>query len=274
MSVKQEPSGRRSVQVEVLVRGTPEQVWQAIASGPGISAWFVPSQVDGKLNGTVSCDFGGDMVSSAKITEWQPPHRFVATDSTWLQGGPPVATEWTVEARSGGTCLVRVVHSLFASTDDWDSQIEGTEHGWPGYFRVLQHYLEHHAGQPSTAFVGMAPSPLPAPATWSTMVTAFGSGDPQVGQPLRITAPGLATITGKVHAIDHVPQGTAMMLLVDAPAPGVVLASAMECMGMQMATFQAYYYGAKAAAAVADQDGWRQWLAGLFPPPADVPPGA
>jgi len=32
MSVKKEASGRRSVQVEVEVPGTPEEVWQAIAT--------------------------------------------------------------------------------------------------------------------------------------------------------------------------------------------------------------------------------------------------
>ena len=36
MSVKKEASGRRSIQVEVEVPGTPEEVWQAIATGPGI----------------------------------------------------------------------------------------------------------------------------------------------------------------------------------------------------------------------------------------------
>ena len=41
MSVKKEPSGRRSIQVEVEVPDTPEEVWQA--TGPGISAWFVPA---------------------------------------------------------------------------------------------------------------------------------------------------------------------------------------------------------------------------------------
>ena len=44
MSVKKEPSGRRSIQVEVEVPGTPEEVWQAIATGPGISSWFVPGK--------------------------------------------------------------------------------------------------------------------------------------------------------------------------------------------------------------------------------------
>ena len=44
MSVKKDASGRRSVQVEVEVPGTPEEVWQAIATGPGVSSWFVPSR--------------------------------------------------------------------------------------------------------------------------------------------------------------------------------------------------------------------------------------
>ena len=35
MSVKKDASGRRSVQVEVEVPGTPEEVWQAIATGAG-----------------------------------------------------------------------------------------------------------------------------------------------------------------------------------------------------------------------------------------------
>lgn len=269
MSVKQDPNGRRSVQVEVEVPGTPEQVWQAIASGPGISAWFVPTQLDGKVGGKLSLDFGGGMVSSAEIAEWQPPHRFVATDSSWLQGGPSVATEWTVEAKSGGTCTVRVVHSLFASTDDWDNQLESTEHGWPGYFRVLKFYLEHHAGEVSSSFVGMVPSQQPSEATWQRIVRAFGSGEPKVGQRLRLAAPGLAAIGGVVRAIDHVPQGIGLMLHVDAPAPGIVLLYAMDCMGMQMASMQVFYYGPRAGTAAAEQDGWKQWLASLFPPPAE-----
>jgi hypothetical protein len=52
MSIKKEPSGRRSIQIEIEVPGTPEEVWQAIATGPGISSWFVPTEFkerDGKL---------------------------------------------------------------------------------------------------------------------------------------------------------------------------------------------------------------------------------
>lgn len=42
MGVKKAANGRRSVEVEFEVNGTPEEVWQAIAIGPGVSSWFVP----------------------------------------------------------------------------------------------------------------------------------------------------------------------------------------------------------------------------------------
>ena len=58
----------------------------------------------------------------------------------------PIATELSVEARAGGVCVVRVVQSLFASTDDWDDQLIGTEWGMPGAFRILRIYLTHFRG--------------------------------------------------------------------------------------------------------------------------------
>src|SRR5207237_2465410 len=80
MSVKKEASGRRSVQVEVEVPGTPEEVWQAIATGPGISSWFVPAafeERDGKPV-AVTLNFGPGMASRAAVTKWDPPRMFAA----------------------------------------------------------------------------------------------------------------------------------------------------------------------------------------------------
>ncbi|MEP7117382.1 MAG: SRPBCC domain-containing protein, partial [Acidobacteriota bacterium] len=148
MSVKKEASGRRSVQVEVELPGTPEEVWQAIATGAGVSSWFVPTEFhesDGKPV-AVTSNFGPGMEVRAAVTAWDPPRTFAAQGEGW-GGSPPIATEWIVEARAGGVCLVRVVHSLFASTDEWDNQLESTESGWPGFFRTLRIYLTHFRGQ-------------------------------------------------------------------------------------------------------------------------------
>src|SRR5229473_312606 len=111
MSVKKEASGRRSIQVEVEVPGTPEEVWQAIATGPGISSWFVPTEFEEKDGKPVAVkmNFGPGMESRAAVTAWDPPRMFAAQGEGW-GGSPPIATEWSVEARAGGVCLVRVVN--------------------------------------------------------------------------------------------------------------------------------------------------------------------
>lgn len=81
MSVKREVSGRRSIQVEIEVPGRPEEVWQAIASGPGISAWFVPAEFEehGGKPVAVTLDFGPGLESRSVVTDWDPPRRFVLT---------------------------------------------------------------------------------------------------------------------------------------------------------------------------------------------------
>ena len=131
MSVKKEPSGRRSIQVEVEVPGTPEEVWQAIATGPGISSWFVPTEFeerDGKPV-AVKISLGPGMEPRSAVTAWDPPRMFATEADGFVPGSPPIANEWTVEARGGGVCILRIVQSLFASTDDWDNQLEGAKSG-------------------------------------------------------------------------------------------------------------------------------------------------
>src|SRR5688572_33077398 len=83
MSLKKEGK-RRSVEAQVEVPGTPEQVWRAIATGAGVSSWFVPTHVEERAGGAVTSNFGPGMESVSTITRWEPPHLFVA-DS---QDGP------------------------------------------------------------------------------------------------------------------------------------------------------------------------------------------
>ena len=266
MSLKRDPDGRRSVQVETIVPGTPEQVWHAIASGPGISAWFVPTTTDGKVGGSMNCDFGSGIVS-AKITDWEPLVRYRTEAEGWMPGMPSIATEWSVEALDGGTCKVRVVNSLFASTDDWDGQLEGTESGWPAYFRVLHRYLEHFAGQASAQVVLQTMSSDPVTEVWRRLAAAFATGEPRAGERFRLTvAPGL-TLAGRIESIDPHDDGRSVFAHLETPRTGTLFLGAFPC-GGAMASLQAYVYGADAAhGAEALRAPLTAWLSGLFPAP-------
>src|SRR6059036_2378700 len=119
MSVKKEANGRRSVQVEFEVPGTPDEVWQALATGPGISSWFVPTEVDERDGKPVAVkyNFGPGIQIRSVVTAWDPPRTFGQAGDGMTPGSPQMASEWSIEARGGGICTVRVVHSLFASTE-------------------------------------------------------------------------------------------------------------------------------------------------------------
>ena len=126
--MKQEVSVRRPVQVEVEAPGSPEEVWQANATGLDISSWFVLAEFEGSDGkpAAVKLKVGPGMLTASAVTAWDPPRLFATQGEGW-GGSPPIATAWSTEAKAGGVCVVRVVHSLFASKDDWDNQLEATE---------------------------------------------------------------------------------------------------------------------------------------------------
>src|SRR5215210_4846993 len=250
MPVNKHPDGRRSVEVEVEVPGTPEQVWQAIATGPGISSWFVPTKVEEREGGAVTANFGPGMDSAATITRWDPPHRFVADSGDLGPEAPPIATEWIVEARAGGVCVVRVVHSLFASSDDWDGQLEGFEHGWPAFFRILRLYLTHFRGQPCAAFQLMGVAPEPKEAAWAALTGALGLASAGLGQHVRAAADA-PPLAGRVEWAGQPEYPEERLLRLDEPTAGIAHLFALSMGGQVFLPIRLYLYGDQAAAVVA-----------------------
>jgi uncharacterized protein YndB with AHSA1/START domain len=129
---------------------TPEQVWDAIATADGISAWMVPARLDPKIGGEVSFDLG-DFTSTGVVTDYSPNRRFAyeepwpiadsiedvpATMVEWfrsigvslsqvhedLPAITPLATEFLIESASGGSCVLRVVSSAYGSGANWEHE--------------------------------------------------------------------------------------------------------------------------------------------------------
>jgi uncharacterized protein YndB with AHSA1/START domain len=261
MSVDKSVPGRRSVRVETEVPGTPEQVWQAIATGPGISSWFVPCTVDGRAGGSITLLWAPGVETSASIKTWEPPHRMVAEDS-WGPNAPVVATEWIVEARAGGKCVVRVVHSMFTDNDDWNDHLEGTETGWPLFFAVLRIYLQHFRGQRS-AQIGLTAQTSGSPEqAYASLVNGLGITPAAPGKRAATSVPGAPAFAGVVESSG----GNKLVLQVAEPAPGVVVMAAEKCAGAAQCSLFAYFYGDEATR-VADRERprWSEWMQQRFP---------
>jgi len=270
MSVKKEASGRRSVAVEFEVPGTPEQVWQAVATGPGISAWFVPTEFEeqGGKPVAVKYQFGPGMDIRGVVTTWDPP-RIFAAEGDGMGSSPPIAAEWSVEARAGGVCRVRMVHSLFASTDEWDDQLEGATSGWAGFLAILRVYLTHFRGQRSALMQVTAPVASTDADSWETLTSALGVRGLSVGQ--RWTTPeGVSPLSGVVEHLTENPYDA--LLRLDKPGPGIAAIGAVTYPGGQgMVAMNLYLYGDQAAGTVARVTPvWQAWFQERFPMPTEL----
>jgi uncharacterized protein YndB with AHSA1/START domain len=268
MSVKLEANGRRSVQVEFEAPGTPEQVWQALATGPGISSWFVPTDIeerDGKPV-AVNYHFGPGMEIRSVVTAYDAPRTFAQEGEGITPGSPPIATEWHIEARAGGICVVRFVHSLFASTDDWDDQLEMAKSGWAGFLNILRIYLAHFSGRPSAVMQVTTPIASTEAEAWETLTAALGVKGVSVGQRWT-TSTGVSPLSGVVELVTEDPYDA--LLRLDTPGPGIAALGAVTYPGGQsVVAMNLYMYGDQAADIVArDTPLWQAWFQERFPMP-------
>ncbi|GAB3228797.1 SRPBCC family protein [Mycolicibacterium hippocampi] len=265
MALKKDDNGRRWVEMEFLVPGTPEQVWQAIATGPGMAAWFAPTTVEEHVGGAIEFDFGCGATSSGLVTEWDPPVRLGYEEHGWSGEAPPVATEVVVTSRSGDRCVVRMVHSLFTDRDDWDDELESFETGWPGFFEVLRLYLAHFAGQPAAGVRVMTVHPGGLAAAWASLAAALGLSGLDVASTWRTPA-GVPPLEGIVERVHQDSQNREVMVRLAAPNPGVAVVGSFGTGEQTSVMVSIYFYGAEAATVAASEKArWEAWMADLVP---------
>ncbi|MES2306528.1 MAG: SRPBCC domain-containing protein [Gemmatimonadota bacterium] len=269
MNVKTDPSGRRYVETEFEVLGTPEEVWQAIATAKGFSSWFAPTEVEQRDGKSVAIvvDLGPGMVIRTDITKWDPPRMYATEAPGWIPGSPAMASEWTVEARAGGSCVIRIVQSLFASTDEWDNQLESAKGGFASFLVILRLYLAHFRGQHSAVTQLRAPGGGTDAENWEDLTSSLGLSGMKVGQ--RFTAPaGSPPLSGVIEYVTDEPFDA--LLRLDQPAPGVAaLGIAGYPGGPSMVAMNLYLYGDKADTTLAEvTPRWEAWLQERFPMPA------
>lgn len=254
-------SSDRTIEHEIEVPGTPEQVWQAIATGQGITGWFVPTTVEERVGGVMELDFGPGMgTAPGEVTVWEPPTRFVRLGGG--AAGHPVAYEWLVEARSGGTCLVRLVTSGFLSEADWQAEYDGTAEGWKLFLNNLRLYLAHFAGQRCTSMLVQRLSEVSPDDTWRLLTGSLGLPEaPTVGQ--QVSVSNGPALSGRVDRF----QSRLMTLLLEAPSRGVGVIGTESFAGKGFPMVYLYLFGAGAEDAIRrDEAAWREWIDRTFDP--------
>jgi uncharacterized protein YndB with AHSA1/START domain len=266
MSILKEP-GKRSIQLEVEVPGTPEEVWQAIATGNGFTAWFTRTEIEEREGGAVVHYMGGGE-STGVVTAWQPPDRVAYEAPNYVPGAPALATEIFVEARSGGTCVVRLVNSLFTDAADWDGQLDGLESGWPAFLQLLRIYLAGFAGQRAAMAELAGMTEGPKDRAFAELKEALGLSGAAAGSRVEASA-GSPPFTGVVERSDS----HAVVVRMESPIAGAAVLGAHDCGGPVMAWLNLHAYGSDAERDVESAAApLRAWMAQKYPMPAAPEP--
>lgn len=252
----------------VEVPGTVDEVWQAIATAKGMSAWFTPTELEEREGGSLRFRMGPEMDSVGRVVRWEPPHRLVyEEDWARLMGQEPDAlspltSEFVVEARSGGTCVVRVTSSGFGTGADWEQEWWDTlAPGWLPFFDNLRLYLAHFPGQEATPLEASASHPGEAEAVWSALRRGLGFGDEGTE----------VDLLGATGTVERVGDRQALVRLT-APVAGLLNAFTYgEGEGTEPGTstagVRAYLFSPESAAWVQrEQPAWQAWLEQLSVP--------
>ena len=242
----------------VEVPGTPEQVWQAIATAKGMSAWFLPTTLDEREGGSLHFAMGPEMGSDGEVTAWEPPRRLeYQEDWAALMGKDPdelspMTSEFLVEATSGGTCVVRVTSSGFGTGADWESEWwEDMEVSWRPWFDNLRLYLSHFPGQEATQLEVGSTHPGDPKTLWATLHERLGLTD--VGQTV--------DVRGAAGVVERIGERQTLVRITD-PVPGMISFFTYPWDDDKATVgVRAYLFGADAADyAKREEPAWQQWL--------------
>lgn len=252
--------GRR-MEKRVELDASPEQVWEAIATGPGIATWFVPHRVEPRAGGAVEQSYGGGADVTGRVTAWEPGRRFAYGSFDPPQDGrPDYAFEFLVEGRDGGGTVLRFVQNGFLDGDGWDAEYDSFDAGWDLFFGNLRAYLEHFAGLPVRNVVAMAYTEGSAKDVWPVLHQGLGlPGHPAVGDTVTLSPDGPQPITGVVDVASEEFLGVRS-------ANGLHRIGAEGDTGCGVSAYH-YFYGVDVDES-STTTAWQGWLTGLFPPPS------
>jgi len=271
---------------EIEIPATPEQVWQAIATGAGNAGWLFPAEIEEREGGAMlmhRAPFGGD--APATVTAYEPPHRFAYEEPMDAPGAPatPWATEFLIEGREGGTTVVRLVTGFDDGGEGWEDMVQGAAEGWEYALLMLRTYVTHFLGQP-VVYVGATGdtgqpldqrSQLSKELLAALNLTGVAAGDevsaPSDAPPLAgVVEPCPACAAGTVAAAG-IPSNAGdehgYLLRTDEPGPGMFEVSTFSMNGQTVTVnVVGRLYGAKGAE-LATRDGslWASWLKDRFP---------
>jgi uncharacterized protein YndB with AHSA1/START domain len=184
---------------DIDVDATPEQVWDAIATGAGMDSWFMGrNMIEPRQGGKTTWSIG-DYTAESTVTTWEPPARFAFTQEPDPDGSFH-RFNYQVTGRGGGASI-RYEHTGMLG-DDWEAEYEAMQEGDPAYLFKLVQYVTYFPGRYATSVEAIGPDAADRERAMATFRRALGLGDDvEVGEPVKAELDGIGTVDGSVDYV-------------------------------------------------------------------------
>ena len=196
----------RDIELSVELDASPEDVFRAVTEGTELAKWLAPeartTAPEGGKKGSIWISWGEGMSAEHEIEIFDPPKRIRHPSGKNGESKAELYADWSIEAREGGTTTLRLVHSGFSTSADWDDDFEAHARGWRLMMQNLRQYFAQHAGEPAVHLTFMSKVESSRPSLWTTLLGKHGlAASPKVGDPFRFTTPKGDVLTGTVDFV-------------------------------------------------------------------------
>ncbi|OIJ94114.1 SRPBCC family protein [Streptomyces colonosanans] len=163
---------------------TPQQVWNAVATGAGNLGWLYPMEVEPHVGGAVTR-------GHATVVEWKPPHRFACRSEDGK--GFSNTLSYAIEPGNDGISHLSMgIHWVHEGTvdDGWDTRADAAEKHVDFYQHSLAEYLRHFEGRRATYVKAGRPAPPAHADVFTALLRQAGLTDgTAVGDTVRFRVP-------------------------------------------------------------------------------------
>lgn len=211
---------------KVVLEATPAEVWDKVATGPGLSSWFVPHELEPRKGGLGRADFGGGTYAEGRVLVYEPGRRIAfgserAARAVGAEPEPETSARmefWLGDGRSdpedfpGGTFRGlgdvrgrrlkpgRPRTTLYFRQEGFPEEgQEVYEAGWDLHFYTLTQYFKHFRGKTALTTSAMVIAPVERKEAFATVAKGLGvDGDADEGDKLAVRTLGREGIEGVV----------------------------------------------------------------------------
>lgn len=172
---------------------TPEQVWNAVATGPGNLGWLYPTEIELREGRAVSR-------GSGTVTVWDPPRHFACRYEH--EDGFSAALDYRIEVPDGGSTVLHTVIRWVNNgivDDGWETKADGAGKCAEFYHHTLGQYLRYFSGRPATYVAAHGPAAATEANAFTVLRRGLGlTDDVTEGDVVRLALSGLGPVDAVV----------------------------------------------------------------------------